>query len=172
GAVFYGGLIGGLAVGFAYLKITKKNSFDYFVIVTPLIPLFHAFGRLGCFFGGCCYGIESNFGFIFTNSLIESANGVRRFPVQLLEMAVLLVHFAVFFIMYKKKFLKKILLPLYLISYGVCRFFIEFLRGDEYRGFVFNMSTSQFISVLIVAICLVAIAIKCYHFKQKRVIEK
>jgi prolipoprotein diacylglyceryltransferase len=42
---------------------------------------------------------------------------------------------------------------LYLALYAVARFFIEFLRGDEDRGFVFNhlLSTSQFIAILALA---------------------
>jgi prolipoprotein diacylglyceryltransferase len=39
---------------------------------------------------------------------------------------------------------------LYLALYAVARFFLEFLRGDEDRGFVFHrlLSTSQFIAIL------------------------
>ncbi|MCC8046445.1 MAG: prolipoprotein diacylglyceryl transferase [Clostridiales bacterium] len=42
-----------------------------------------------------------------------------------------------------------ILLNVYLVSYTIFRFFIEFFRGDELRGFLFGISTSQWISVAI-----------------------
>jgi len=43
------------------------------------------------------------------------------------------------------------LLALYLLIYPVGRFFLEFLRGDDYRGFLFGLSTSQIISILVFA---------------------
>jgi phosphatidylglycerol:prolipoprotein diacylglycerol transferase len=43
---------------------------------------------------------------------------------------------------------------LYLAIYAFVRFFDEFLRGDALRGFVFGLSTSQFISIFIEAFAL------------------
>ena len=54
--------------------------------------------------GGCCYGIESEFGVVFTRSLVESANGVRRLPVQLFEAVFELVLFIVLSLLLKKVF--------------------------------------------------------------------
>ena len=39
----------------------------------------------------------------------------------------------------------------YLIIYGVERFLLEFLRGDEIRGFFGLLSTSQWISIALIA---------------------
>ena len=63
GSVFYGGLIGGTLVGVLAVKIKKLPLKIYADIIAVIIPLFHAFARVGCFLGGCCYGIESKFGF-------------------------------------------------------------------------------------------------------------
>ena len=64
GMVFYGGFLGGLASIPIYCKFDKRvksgHLFDLFAV---LVPLFHVFGRIGCFLGGCCYGVESPFGF-------------------------------------------------------------------------------------------------------------
>lgn len=150
GQVFYGGLIGGAIIGYIYLRIKKYDIPLYTDLMGFTIPLFHGFARIGCFFGGCCYGIESSFGFItHTNHLVPTINGVRRFPVQLLEALCCFILFAVILYLYRKGKLKGRLLFTYLILYGVVRFFDEFLRGDEYRGFVGVLSTSQFISILI-----------------------
>jgi len=148
GSVFYGGLLGGLLT--AKIIILKKPHYDYlFDIATPAIPLFHCFGRIGCFLGGCCYGVESKFGFTFRRSLVEKANGVNRFPVQLLEALVCLLLFFILDYLRKKNFFKRHLIYLYLLFYSVVRFFLEFVRGDEYRGFFFGLSTSQIISIAI-----------------------
>lgn len=85
GSVFYGGLLGGIGAGVLYLKVTKQSLGDFSDLSALVAPMFHAFGRIGCFLGGCCYGIECDLGFVYENALVESANGVRRFPVQLVE---------------------------------------------------------------------------------------
>ena len=153
GSVFYGGLFGGLAAGAIYIR-AKKLPFDvYSDAIAPLIPLFHGFARIGCFFGGCCYGIESRFGFIVTdNKLVPGLCGVRRFPVQLLEAAVCFAISGVLLRLYGKNSNRGgRLLPAYLCSYSAARFFLEFLRGDSYRGFVGPLSTSQVISIFLFA---------------------
>lgn len=166
GSVFYGGLLGGSLTGWLYTKYKHLDKTVYLDTIAPLIPLFHGFARIGCFFGGCCYGIESHIGFVVHNNpYIPALNGVRRFPVQLLESAGEFAIFMILQILYSKIWRNKPksdddspaqkmrgrLLPLYLILYPILRFFDEFLRGDEIRGFVFNglLSTSQFISIIL-----------------------
>ena len=156
GAVFYGGLFGGIFAGRIAIKVLGLNGNTYSDMMTPIIPLFHGIARVGCFLAGCCYGIESEFGFyIDGNEFIPSLNGVVRFPVQLLESVCNLILSIVLFIVLKKskgdsRFSGK-LIYIYLISYGIIRFFDEFLRGDEIRGFVGCFSTSQWISIISIA---------------------
>lgn len=147
GQVFYGGLIGGLVTGYLFAKKKKWDTQKLSYIVTPFIPLFHFFGRIGCFLGGCCYGIESKIGFSYHKAIIEAANNVSRFPIQLVEAGCNLILFIVLYILQKKDKCKETLLFIYLNAYSVIRFFIEFFRGDEYRGFIGGLSTSQIISI-------------------------
>ena len=121
----------------------------YIDIVSLNIPLFHFFGRIGCFLGGCCFGIPCKIGCTYTMGPIEQANGIARFPAQLLEALFNLCLFFLLNYLYKKRKMENALLYVYLIIYAAGRFFIEFLRGDEYRGFLFGLSTSQIISILI-----------------------
>ena len=46
---------------------------------------------------------------------------------------------------------------LYMLLYGVSRFVVEFYRGDD-RGTVMGVSTSQFVSLLVVPLALVMLA--------------
>ena len=50
----------------------------------------------------------------------------------------------------KRKLLCGKLLPFYFISYGIIRFSLEFLRGDEIRGRWLIFSTSQWISIVLI----------------------
>ncbi len=148
GAVFYGGLLGGLlAAAICYKKL--RLTPDYADLGTCSIPLFHFFGRIGCFLAGCCYGIECPVGFTYRHALDEAANNVTRFPVQLLEAGFNLLLFLLLLGLFNKGKLRGKLLRLYLVLYPVFRFADEFLRGDRIRGSIWILSTSQWISLLI-----------------------
>lgn len=152
GMVFYGGLLGGIATGAIYCKRRKLDTMFYADIFAPAIPLFHAFGRIGCFLGGCCYGIESSWGFVYQHSIVPEADGVRRLPIQLIESAGNIIIFVILVILSHKNLKKGMLFLLYLLMYGVLRMITEFFRGDEIRGFLFGISTSQWISAILIVV--------------------
>lgn len=147
GGVFYGGLIGGALGGLIYVRATRRPLALYADISACFVPLFHAFGRIGCFLGGCCFGVESRFGFVFTRSPLPVANGVRRVPVQLLESAGCLLLFRLLDRLRRKGILRGRLLGLYLALYALLRFADEFLRGDALRGSALGLSTAQWVSL-------------------------
>ncbi|MCL2077402.1 MAG: prolipoprotein diacylglyceryl transferase [Oscillospiraceae bacterium] len=152
GSVFYGGLLGGIAAGLIFIKAKKLDLGAYSDVMALVAPFFHVFGRMGCFLSGCCYGIEWEHGFTYHHSLVEEANGVPRFPVQLLESLFVLSIFAVLLFLFKSNRFKNRLFYIYLIIYSAGRFFLEFLRGDQIRGIYYGVSTSQLISVLVFAV--------------------
>ena len=166
GMVFYGGLLGGLAAGAIYCKYMGLDPWVYGDAYAPCIPLFHAFGRVGCFLAGCCYGIESTWGIVYENAPDEAANGVMRLPIQLFEAAGELAICAVLVIVFLR--LKKpkagTLLCLYFLMYTVLRFITEFFRGDEIRGIFLGFSTSQWISMLLFVLSAIKL-ISLYHRK-------
>lgn len=151
GSVFYGGLIGGLIAGGISAKMQKLAMSDVTDCSAPVIAIIHGFGRVGCFLAGCCYGVEWEHGITFHNSLIESANGVPRVPVQLIEASFEFALGITLFILLGKCKLNGKLIFVYLIAYPIERFILEFWRGDDYRGFLGGLSTSQLISVGILA---------------------
>jgi len=150
GSVFYGGLAGGYIAGLICIRKKRLPLAEYSDMLAPVIPLFHIFGRIGCFLGGCCYGVESRVGFIYRQALLAEANGLRRFPIQLAEAFVNLLIFLLLAALLRKNALQGRLMALYLLIYPVMRFLLEFGRGDALRGFVFGLSTSQFISLLLI----------------------
>ena len=155
GLVFYGGLIGGIAAVFIYCK-AFKTPFSFLEIMdlyAPSIALMHAVGRVGCFLAGCCYGmhVEGRFGVVFRNSL-GAPNGVPLLPIQLIESGLNIILCAALVLYARKKRTKGRVIGLYLVIYAVMRFTLEFFRGDAIRGFVLGLSTSQFISVLLLPI--------------------
>ena len=113
----------------------------------PALALIHAFGRMGCFCTGCCYGIVSEkLGIVLRNSAI-APNDLPLLPVQLFGTALELLLFAVLAVMGRKRMGGALMLGLYLAVYGSMRFLLEFLRGDYYRGFIGPLSVSQVIAI-------------------------
>ncbi len=168
GMVFYGGFLGGIGAIAIYCRFSKKLTFgDTLDVYAVCVPLFHFFGRIGCFLGGCCYGVESEFGFYTdSNTLNPSINGVTRFPVQLVEAGCNLLIFLVLLYLFKKCVLEKRLIFVYMLIYPTVRFILEFFRGDSYRGFLFGLSTSQVISIVL--FCISAVYLTVYGIKQQK----
>ena len=140
GFVFYGGLFGAI---FAILFITRKDKLfrkNVFQLIVPAMPLFHAFGRIGCFLSGCCYGKE------LASNVVVGPIVFHSIPVQLIEA---LLEFVLFFVIWHldKKKPEVDLLKIYLVSYAMIRFGDEFLRGDAVRGIFLGVSTAQWISL-------------------------
>ena len=145
GFVYYGGLIGAF-LGFLFFSIHKKQTFLlYSDMFLPCISLGMIFGRIGCFFAGCCYGIitDSPLGICF-----PALNGTKVLPTQLFESVFCLLLFILLLFIYKKQKRHGLSSSVFCIGYGLWRFIIEFFRGDE-RGNVGILSTSQFISIFI-----------------------
>lgn len=154
GIVFYGGMLGVLLGIYVLSKIRKDNTAELYNYFVPAIPLFHFFGRIGCFFGGCCYGVESSWGFPMAFDI-----STIRFPVQIVESLCNLLIFICLIVSDRINNLKDHLLWIYLFLYSICRFILEFFRGDYERGIWGIFSTSQIISIVIFVICMINCAV-------------
>ena len=155
GFVFYGGFLGGALGYFIYAKVYKIPFFGLTDNAVQSLPLGHAFGRIGCFCAGCCYGSETDsfLGVVYSHPADPYCpTGVKLLPTQLFESAFCLVLFFVIMLIQRKfKDLKTgVLTIIYLLSYGTFRFLIEFIRGDEARRSFLALSTSQWISIVLI----------------------
>lgn len=153
-------------------KLLQNNMNATLTDALPFIPIgiaiAHAFGRLGCFCGGCCYGMEADWGLYCAGTYDHGIyiQGPKVVPIQLFEMAFLVALAAVMALLYFK-FKFNYNFGLYAIAYGVWRFGIEFARGDERGQFIGTaLSPSQIWSIVMV---LVGVG---YFFLQYYVLAK
>lgn len=154
GLVYYGGFIATLIFAFIYCKNKKINIVKLIDIFAPALALGHFFGRIGCFFSGCCYGKN-------TDCFLAISH---KHPTQLYESFGNLI---IFFILHNllKKFHKDgYIFILYMLLYSVLRFSIEFFRGDDRGLFIFGLSIAQNISIIIF---IVSIALIVYNKKNR-----
>jgi phosphatidylglycerol---prolipoprotein diacylglyceryl transferase len=165
GGVFYGGLIGALAVAFWYIRRYGLPVWTTCDMFAPGIALGHVIGRFGCLMAGCCYGRPTSepWGITFTN-VFAAANvgtplGVSLHPTQLYEAgAELVILILLLWTERKGRAFPGRTFWGYLLLYAVSRFFIEFYRADP-RGTVLGLSTSQFISVILGPLSLIMLVV-------------
>jgi len=171
GGVFYGGFLAAVLFSAWYVRAYHLPPWKVFDVYAPAIALGQSIGRLGCFAAGCDYGkpAHSPWAVIFTNpyshDLVGVPLGIPIYPVQVYESLATLAIFAILLWWYPRKTRDGEVFLIYLILYAVARFFLEFLRGDEDRGFVFHhlLSTSQFIAIL----ALIGAGIMAYFFYRR-----
>lgn len=150
GFVFYGGIIGGLFALFLVKKFYKLDVREYCKAIVPSLCIAHSFGRIGCSLAGCCHGkiTTGKLYFIYKQS-IAAPNNVKLFPIQGIEaISVLIIGIICTFLVLRRS--KVRVEYLYMLSYAMLRFILEFFRGDQERGFFLIFSTSQIISLLFI----------------------
>jgi len=134
GFLFFGGLFGGLFMGWRYCRRFGVDMHKMACCVIPAAPLLHAWGRLGCFCAGCCYGIPWSGPLAVINTRTPvGVNGVPLFPVQLLSVGLNLLLFAFMLRSPRLRWPAPAgrLAGFYLAVYSLARFGVEFLRGDH-----------------------------------------
>jgi len=152
GMVFFGGLLGGALL---VLHGIKKNKYPLKTILDAMAPVMvvaYGIGRIGCFFAGCCYGLETDlpWAITFSDPMCAAPTGFALHPTQLYET---LASFGIFVVLWNLR--KRIsfsggLFATYLAFAGLERFLIEFFRDkDDYLlGSRFTMA--QFIGLGII----------------------
>ncbi|ABF41870.1 prolipoprotein diacylglyceryl transferase [Candidatus Koribacter versatilis Ellin345] len=149
GGVFSGGVVLAVICGAWYMRVNHMPGLRTADVFAPGLALGHAFGRLGCFSAGCCFGKETTlpWGVVFKNPLAHDLSGtplnVHIHPTQLYEMIVELLNFAFLMWLLKRKRFEGQVVGAYMFIYGVARFFLEFVRGDEGRGVLFGTWLTQ-----------------------------
>lgn len=167
GFVVYGGIIGGALTIYIFCKIKKIDMLAYLDLMIPSVALAQAFGRVGCFLAGCCYGRETDSwcGVTFTNSDF-APNGVKLIPTQLIMAGGDLMIMAVLLWYAAKRPMRGRTSMLYLMLYSIGRFVVEFLRNDD-RGTVGMLSTSQFIAIFTLIAGVIGFFVAAPKWNQK-----
>ena len=138
GLIFLGGVPAAIIIVIIYLLRHKLAVRRYMDILAVGLMLGLAFGRIGCFLKGCCYGIKTNLPWG-----VNFGDGILRHPTQLYESFFMFGMF--FFLLFKRKNAKPgYLFYLLMNSYFIFRFFIEFIRDNpHYLG----LTLFQYLSI-------------------------
>lgn len=179
GLVFYGGLIMSFLTVCTYAFVKKKSIGAIIDITAPAITVGHAFGRIGCFLEGCCFGGKAPAdAFAKVVYPLKSAAGARYpdyvnqcslpvYPVQLFEADANFIFCAFILMLFKFTGRKKgMIAGIYLIVYAFIRFTLEFFRGDHTDS-IMGLTPSQFIAFAVTLPLGVGIVIASIIFQNK-----
>ena len=190
GLVFQGALPPTIVFVIYFVRKHKIGFWKSVDITVPYIPLAHAFGRIGCFMNGCCYGkvTQLPWGLPFrriqppgaltptgsppyldhVENLGLSEDAMWSYPVHPTQLYSVVGLLCIFFFY---KWLTRrwhpfegFALPYYLVAYGVFRFLVEFLRGDHNPTLFGEMLSTQQVFCLF----MVAVGVGMYAVLRRR----
>ena len=150
GLSWYGGLIGGVGAGLAYVVVKGWPLVPTLAAATPALAFGHLFGRIGCFLVGDDYGTPSNlpWAVAFPEGLPPTTVAVH--PTQLYE-AVGLAVLGWLLLRWRQRGVDDaIVLGRYLVGAGTLRFVIEFIR--VHQRMALGLAMAHFLSLAAVAV--------------------
>lgn len=154
GFVFYGSLLFAIPTMLLFFRKHKLPTLAMLDIMAGTACVVHAFGRVGCFMAGCCYGTPHDgwlsVSFSDPNCVAEPLHTPLH-PTQLYSSIAIFTILAIIIFVSRRKQFDGQLFMLYLMLYAIARSILEIFRGDLARGFLIDdvLSNSQFISILV-----------------------
>ncbi|MBN2452782.1 MAG: prolipoprotein diacylglyceryl transferase [Candidatus Omnitrophica bacterium] len=157
GLIWYGGFIIALAASAWFARSRKVEFWNASDLVAPCIALGQAFGRIGCYLNGCCYGAPAPNWFPFGD----------RYPTQIFSSITLFVIFIILLLWQERRRFQGEIFLGYCLLYSFKRFLIEFLRGDNPKIFS-GLTMSQLISIAVFITALFIFMIRFNQWKRKK----
>ena len=140
-------------------KISYADTLD---MLTPGLFITLAFGKIGCLYEGCCFGIECSWG-IYSDKIEATV-----FPVQIFEAVVSILILIVCYFLKRTRFYRRgMAYPLNAMLYCFSRFGFEFLRHyiPELRHLLFGITLWQGLSILVIIASAISLIV-LYKNKQ------
>ena len=152
GLAVYGGIIGGL-IGLVIACLWKKiNIINMTDIAAPLLAIGQFFGRIGCIFGNCCYGVEVGNKALHWFPIAIEVRGTYYYATNFYESMFNLIIFIGLVLLFRKIKLKGINTCAYLVGYGLVRFILETFREEGQTLFIGNYPVSKLVSIICVVV--------------------
>lgn len=165
GLAVYGAIIGGALAVLGYCLVKKLSFLKVADCIAPGLAIGQCLGRIGCYFGGCCYGQPTDF-HVFPFAVIRDGEWVlATFFYE--SFATLLICIALIILLRKIK-LDGFSFGAYFLLYGIARCIIEGFRGDSL--YFLGMRVSQLLSGILIIASIIFIIAMLFHYKKKGLI--
>lgn len=160
GLAIHGGVIAGVLIGYILTKVKKVSFFRISDIIAIFIPLAQSIGRWGNFINNEAHGGPTNLPW----ALI--IDGQKYHPTFFYESLGNFIIFSVLYIFVRNKKTKAgTETSIYLIGYGILRFFIEGLRTDSL--WLGPLRVAQLVSILYIILGIIILALNKKNDKNK-----
>jgi phosphatidylglycerol:prolipoprotein diacylglycerol transferase len=154
GLIFYGGALAAL---FGFWVTVRKLHVPFWKALDFIVPygaLAHAFGRIGCFLNGCCFGKSCELPWAVRFPEVPYA----VHPTQLYEAFYDLVLFVFLMKRAKRARFEGEVSLLYFLLYGIGRYTIEFLREPGWMWV--GLTSNQWLSIAIIGVAFIIFQIR------------
>lgn len=158
GFVFYGGFIAACVTTIVFARRRGLNLWKLADAFAPGVALGHAFGRLGCFFNGCCYGVPTHCSLGVKFPTGHLMHDIPVHPTQLYEVAGNLLLMSGLLVWGRRQRFDGQTWWLYVFGYGVLRLVVEHFRGDDIR-WLGLFTAGQIVAVAMVVVAAVALTV-------------
>ncbi len=172
GMAIYGGVIGGFLGLVVCCLINKYSILQACDIAAPSLILGQAIGRIGCYFSGCCYGIETTIESlqVFPISTIQD-DGLWHYATFFYESILNLIVYAILMILTYRSNKRGIITSGYLIGYGIIRAFLEQFRDPKESLELIKGSgikVSQVLSIILIVLGIVILVTTLLNNKRNK----
>ncbi len=162
GLVLYGGVLLASLAYFVFCRLRRISPLVLADILVPSVFIGVAFGRMGCFLNGCCYGDRCELPWAVTfpqgsvpfQALVargfllpDAAASLPLHPTQIYSSINALVLAVLTSVYFKYRSRDGAVVAVALITYPISRIVIEILRGDEMGQFGTGLTISQWVSI-------------------------
>jgi len=150
GLAIYGGIIGGFLGVLIYALIKKINILKLTDVIAVGLILAQGIGRIGCYFGGCCYGVVVTNPSLCWFPFSVLIDGTWHLSTFFYEAIWNFIGFIILFLVYNKTKQKGVTTGAYLLYYGLGRCIIETFRGDSL--YIGAIKVSQLLSIILMIV--------------------
>ncbi len=170
GLTFFGGFIMALLLCIWIIRRRGMGTWETFDIFAPSLAAGVFFGRIGCFFAGCCYGTSCSlpWAVTFTNPHSLARLNTPLHPVQLYSAGGALITFLVLYAIRTRKSFDGQLAVLWVFLYSGFRSINELFRGDVRGDLLFErFPTSQVLAWCLLAASVILYPVLCKINKKR-----
>ena len=150
GMAIYGGVIGGFIGVLICCKVYHYSLIQACDIAAPCLILGQAVGRIGCYFAGCCYGIEPASEALMHFPISVYINGAWHLSTFFYESFLDLIGFGLLMFVTSRSNDRGIVTAGYFITYGTIRAVLEQFRDPAETLMLGSFRASQLLSILLV----------------------
>jgi len=145
GMAIQGAFAAGILSGIIACRAKGLSFLGMSDLAAPYIALAQSIGRIGCFLNGCCYGRVTE----ATPAVVFPYETVMRIPTQVYSSLLLLLAYAGLTGLRRARMPAGSVFAVYLMVYGVFRFCMDFLRGDN-PDVLAGLALTQVISIAMI----------------------